>query len=64
MVAHLLRLKLTLLRNGLRRGVSAIIGMVVGLLYGGGFVVVALVVLVMLRAHGDPSVTRTVVVLG
>jgi ABC-2 type transport system permease protein len=62
-VAHLLRLKLALLRNGLRRGVSAIIGMVVGVLYGGGFVLVALVVLVSLRWHGDPSVTRTVVVL-
>ncbi|WP_456823219.1 hypothetical protein [Cellulomonas sp. P5_E12] len=34
MVAHLVRLKLTLLRNGLRRSAWQIVGLVVGVLYG------------------------------
>ncbi len=34
MVAHLVRLKLTLLRNGLRRSVWQVVGVVVGALYG------------------------------
>ena len=64
MVAHLLRLKLHLLRNGLRRGAAAVIGMALGLIYGGGFVVLAVAVLVALRLHADLSTTRTVVILG
>lgn len=63
MVAHLLRLKLALLRNGLRRSVAAIVGMVFGVLYGGGFVVAALVGLVTLRAQGDIELARTAVVV-
>lgn len=63
MVAHLLRLKLHLLRNGLRRSVAAIVGMVLGLLYGGGFVVFALVMMGVLRAQGDLELSRTVVVV-
>ena len=63
MVAHLLRLKLALLRNGLRRSTAAIVGMVVGLLYGGGFVVFALVGMVALRTHDDVELARSAVVL-
>jgi ABC-2 type transport system permease protein len=62
-VAHLLRLKLDLLRNGLRRSVAAIVGMVFGLLYGGFFVVLGLAGMVTLRAQGDLSLARTAVVL-
>ena len=64
MVAHLLRLKLHLLRNGLRRSVAVIVGMVLGLAYGGGFVGLALVGLVVARAHGDVELSRTIVVVG
>ena len=63
MVAHLLRLKLHLLRNGLRRSVAAIVGMVVGALYGGGFVLAGLVGLVTLRSQGDIALARSAVVL-
>ncbi|SDP08963.1 ABC-2 type transport system permease protein [Pedococcus dokdonensis] len=63
MVAHLVRLKLHLLRNGLRRSVAAIVGMVLGLLYGGGFVVFGLVMMGVLRAEGDVALSRTVVVV-
>ena len=40
MVAHLVRLKLDLLRNTLRRSRAQAIGMILGVLYG-AFVVVA-----------------------
>ncbi|TPG19655.1 hypothetical protein [Pedococcus bigeumensis] len=63
MVAHLLRLKLHLLRNGLRRSVAAIVGMVVGVLYGGGFVLVGLAALISLRAQGDLHLARSAVVI-
>lgn len=63
MVAHLLRLKLDLLRNGLRRSTAAIVGMVVGVLYGGGFVVAGLAGMVTLRAQGDVDLARTAVVV-
>jgi ABC-2 type transport system permease protein len=62
-VAHLLRLKLHLLRNGLRRSVAAIVGMVVGVLYGGGFVLVGLAALISLRAQGDLQLARSAVVI-
>jgi ABC-2 type transport system permease protein len=48
-VAHLLRLKLTLLRNGLRRSPWQLVGMVVGALYGLGLVLVAAGGLIALR---------------
>jgi ABC-2 type transport system permease protein len=63
-VAHLLRLKLTLLRNSLRRGVAAIIGMAFGVLYGGGFLVLVLVVLVGLRVQSDLDLASSIVTLG
>jgi ABC-2 type transport system permease protein len=63
-VAHLVRLKLHLLRNGLRRSVAALVGMVLGLIYGGGFVVLLLVGLITLRAQSDLELSRTVLVVG
>jgi ABC-2 type transport system permease protein len=62
-VAHLLRLKLHLLRNGLRRSVAAIVGMVFGVLYGGGFVLAGLAGLISLRVQGDVDLARSAVVL-
>ncbi len=64
MVAHLLRLKLDLLRNGFRRNAAAIVGMVLGMLYGGGLVVGVLLLLVTLRLEGDAELTRTIVTVG
>ena len=64
MVAHLLRLKLDLLRNGFRRSVAALVGMVLGILYGGGIVVAVLLLLVTLRVQGDAELTRTMVTVG
>ncbi|MEO5981242.1 MAG: hypothetical protein ABIQ13_02890 [Pedococcus sp.] len=64
MVAHLLRLKLDLLRNGFRRSVAAVIGMVLGMLYGGGIVIGMLLALVTLRLEGDAELTRTIVTIG
>ncbi len=49
MVAHLLRLKLTLLRNGLRRSPWQIVGLAFGALYGLGLLVATLAGLVALR---------------
>lgn len=49
MVAILVRLKLSLLRNALRRSVWRTVGLVLGLLYALGIVVVAVVGLVALR---------------
>ena len=61
MVAHLLRLKLTLLRNGLRRSPWQVVGLVLAALYGLGLMVAALAGLVALRflpAH-DAAVVLT-----
>ena len=63
MVAHLVRLKLHLLRNGLRRSVAAVVGMVIGVIYGGGLVALVLGGLVALRAQGDLQLARAVVVV-
>jgi ABC-2 type transport system permease protein len=63
-VAHLIRLKLVLLRNSLRRGAAAIVGMVVGVLYGGGLVLTAFAGLVALRATGEVDQLRLAVVTG
>jgi ABC-2 type transport system permease protein len=63
-VAHLLRLKLTLLRNGLRRSAAAIVGMVLGVLYGGALLVAAIAALVVLRFRDDLDLTRAVLVVG
>lgn len=64
MVAHLVRLKLTLLRNGLRRSVWKLIGILLGTLYALGVLVAVVAGLVALGVHDDPELTRTVLVLG
>ncbi|HKS03638.1 MAG TPA: transporter, partial [Arthrobacter sp.] len=63
MVAHLLRLKLTLLRNGLRRSPWQLVGLAFGGLYALFIVGMCVVLLVLLRQE-DPVLARTVVVLG
>ena len=64
MVAHLVRLKLQLLRNSLRRSPAALVGLGVGVLYGGGLVALAFSGLVALRFQDDLGLARTVVILG
>lgn len=63
MVAHLLRLKLTLLGNGLRRSVWWIIAFCAGVLYTASLIGLALVGLTLLGRQDDPELARTVVVL-
>jgi ABC-2 type transport system permease protein len=63
MVAHLLRLKLTLLRNGLRRSPWQLVGMALGGLYALGIVGALVAALVLLRS-AEPELAHTVVVLG
>ena len=63
MVAHLLRLKLTLLRNGLRRSPWQLAGIIIGALYALGVVAVAVAGLLLLR-QADVATAQTVVVLG
>lgn len=63
MVAHLLSLKLTLLRNGLRRSPWQLVGMAFAGLYALGLVATLVMVLVMLR-HAEQELVQTVVVLG
>ena len=64
MVAHLVRLKLQLLRNGLRRSPAALVGLAVGAIYGGGLLVLVVGALVVLRFRGDVALVRTAVTLG
>jgi ABC-2 type transport system permease protein len=61
-VAHLVRLKLRLLANGLRRSVWQVVGLVVAALYGFGIVTGALTGLVVLSTQ-DAEFIRTVLVL-
>jgi ABC-2 type transport system permease protein len=63
-VAHLVRLKLTLLRNGLRRSTWKTIGLLLGTAYALFLVGLAVVGLVVLGGQDDGELTRTVVVLG
>ncbi len=63
-VAHLVRLKLQLLRNGLRRSPAALVGLAVGAIYGGGLLALAIAGLVVLRFQGDVALVRTAVTLG
>lgn len=62
MVAHLVRLKLTLLRNSLRRSPWQIVGIVFGALYGISVLVLLLGALFFLSTT-DPELARTVTVL-
>lgn len=63
MVAHLLRLKLTLLRNSVRRSPWQLVGLGIAALYALGLVGLAVAALVFLR-FADAGVAQTVVVLG
>lgn len=63
MVAHLLRLKLTLLRNSLRRSIWQLIGVILGTLYGLGLLGLVVAGLIGLSAF-DPGLIRTIVVIG
>ncbi|MEB7504567.1 transporter [Arthrobacter koreensis] len=63
MVAHLLRLKLILLRNSLKRSPWQIVGIAFGALYGLGILGLMLAGLFFLTFN-DPELARTVVVLG
>lgn len=62
MVAHLVRLKLTLLRNGLKRSPWQVVGLVIGLLYG-LFVTVIAVAGVVAVSVVSPDLLPTVVVI-
>ena len=62
MVAHLLKLKLTLLRNSLRRSPWQIVGLVLGALYGLGMLGLLLAGLFFLSLN-DPELARTATVL-
>ncbi len=62
MVAHLVRLKATLLRNGLRRSAWQVVGLVFAALYASGAVVAAVVGLGALSTQ-DVGTRRAVVVL-
>lgn len=62
MVAHLVRLKLTLLRNVLRRSRAQAIGIIIGVLYFGAIVVALAVGAATLR--GDLDAARVVIPLG
>lgn len=64
MVAHLVRLKLQLLRNTLRRSPAALVGLAVGVLYGGGLLLLAVIALVSLRVLPDVEGSRTALTLG
>lgn len=61
MVAHLVRLKLTLLRNGLKRRPSQLIGMAIGVLYGGGAVTLAVGTLVVARLDSEQELAGAVI---
>lgn len=64
MVAHLVRLKLALLRNGLRRSVAQLVGMAVGALYGVGALIGVTVGVVALAFSTDLGLQRAVLVVG
>ncbi len=62
MVAHIVRLKLTLLRNGLRRSAWQVVGLVVSALYAAGLTALALIGMAALSTQ-DTDFARTVLVL-
>ncbi|EMY34668.1 hypothetical protein D477_008433 [Arthrobacter crystallopoietes BAB-32] len=62
MVAHLVRLKLTLLRNGFKRSPWPLVGVILGGLYALGVLGMLLVGLVFLGS-GEPDIARTAIIL-
>ena len=64
MVAHIVRLKLQLLRNSLRRSTPQLIGLILGGLYGLGVLAMALVGLVGLRFGMPSEVARNAITIG
>lgn len=62
MVAHLIRLKLAILRNSLKRSTGQLVGIIIGGLYGLGLLVLMLIGLAAL-AFAPIEVARTVLVL-
>ncbi|MGY4643522.1 hypothetical protein [Cellulomonas sp. URHB0016] len=64
MVAHLVRLKLTLLRNGLRRSAWQVVGLVIAALYGLGLLVLAIAGLVTASATRPDLLPAITVLLG
>lgn len=62
MVAHLVRLKLTLLRNALRRSVWQVVGLVVALLYGLGALAIVVGSMAVLSVQ-EPDIRGLVTVL-
>ncbi|MFC3299694.1 transporter [Arthrobacter agilis] len=63
MVAHLLRLKLVLLRNSFKRSTAQLIGVILGGLYGLG-ILGTLVVALVLLGSADVGLIRTILVIG
>nr|WP_297429303.1 hypothetical protein [uncultured Actinotalea sp.] len=63
MVAHLVRLKLSLLRNGLKRGVWQVVGLVLAAVYGLGVLALAVTSVVVLAVTADLELRRTALVL-
>ncbi len=63
MVAHLLRLKLTLLRNSLKRSPWQLVGLILGALYGLGVVVMLLIALAVTGSVGEPAAVGTAMIL-
>lgn len=63
MVAHLLRLKLILLRNSLKRSTAQLVGVILGGLYGLGILVSVVAGLVFLNL-AEVELIRTVLVIG
>ncbi|MBC7551000.1 MAG: hypothetical protein H7269_08915, partial [Cellulomonas sp.] len=64
MVAHLLRLKLTLLRNGVRRSVWQTVGLVIGALYGLGAISLAVPGLFLLGTADAEDIRMVLVPMG
>ncbi|HEX2247239.1 MAG TPA: transporter [Arthrobacter sp.] len=63
MVAHLVRLKLALLRNGFKRSPWQLVGVILGGLYALGVLVLLIAGLVLLATH-EPGTGRMAVILG
>ncbi len=64
MVAHIVGLKWQLLRNSLRRSTLQLVGLIIGGLYGLGFLVAALVGLIAMRFALPSDVARTTITVG